>query len=221
MRMYNVHSILLTALLSSILLLGGGCTKKPIQVPDSDQTGPSFSSGTDIEYPAAQGSDQPTSSSEYSETSLYSEGTLDDTGSPEDNGAKGNLSVNQDGVEKTAEYKQEHGRSSPGLRPIYFGFDQATIRPDMEDRMANNAIFLQQNPGIKVVIEGNCDDRGTKEYNLALGQRRAINAKKYLINLGIEPHRIRTVSYGEEQPLFLGDDAFAWSQNRRDDFIVE
>jgi len=219
--MYKVHSILLTVLLSSILLLGGGCAKKPVHGPITDDTDPSLSGGTEIEYPAAQGSEYPDRSSEYSETSLRSEGTLDDTGSPEDNGAKGNLSVNQDEMEKTAEYKKEHGRSSPGLSPIYFSFDQATIRPDMEDRMTNNAIFLQQNPGIKVVIEGNCDDRGTKEYNLALGQRRAINAKKYLINLGIESHRIRTVSYGEEQPLFLEGDAFAWSQNRRDDFIIE
>lgn len=219
--MYKVHSILLAALFCSMLLLGGGCAKKPVHSPISDDTDPSLSGGTDIEYPAAQDGEFPAGGSEYSETSLSPEGTLDDTGSLANNGAKGNLSVNQDGVEKTAEYKQEHGRSSIGLSPVYFSFDQATIRPDMEDRMANNAIFLQQNPDIKVVIEGNCDNRGTKEYNLALGQRRAINAKKYLVNLGIEPQRIRTVSYGEEQPLFIEDNTFAWSQNRRDDFIIE
>jgi len=216
MRMNKAHTLLLATLLSSILLLGGGCAKKAVQGPISGDAGPSLSGGTDIEYPAAQEGEYPAGSSEYSETSLSPEGTLDDT-----DGAIGNLSVNQDTMEKSAEYKKEHGRSSMGLSPIYFSFDQATIRPDMEDRMTNNAIFLQQNPGMKVVIEGNCDDRGTKEYNLALGQRRAINAKRYLINLGIEANRIRTVSYGEEQPLFLGNDTFAWSQNRRDDFIIE
>jgi len=72
-----------------------------------------------------------------------------------------------------------------------------------------------------IVIEGNCDERGTNEYNLALGERRAINVKEYMINLGVDATRIRTISYGEERPLFIGQNELDWSQNRRADFIVE
>ncbi len=91
----------------------------------------------------------------------------------------------------------------------------------MADRMANNALFLKQAQGTSIVIEGNCDERGTSEYNLALGERRALNAKGYLINLGVEANRIRTIGYGEERPLFQGQDEFSYAQNRRDDFILE
>ena len=90
----------------------------------------------------------------------------------------------------------------------------------MSDRMIKNAEYLQQVSNT-VIIEGNCDDRGTKEYNLALAERRAINVKDYLINLGVESARIRTVSYGEERPLFIEQDEFSWSQNRRADFVLE
>lgn len=122
--------------------------------------------------------------------------------------------------EPTAEYKQMHGRSVSGLSPVYFDFDQASIRPDMADRMIQNAEFIKQVPNM-VVIEGNCDDRGTVEYNIALGEKRAINVRDYLLNLGVNPGQIRTVSYGEERPLFLEQTEFAWSQNRRADFTVE
>jgi peptidoglycan-associated lipoprotein len=90
----------------------------------------------------------------------------------------------------------------------------------MADRMIQNADLLKQ-VGNPVIIEGNCDDRGTKEYNLALGEKRAINARDYLVNLGIDPARIRTVSYGEERPLFVEQNEFAWSQNRRVDFVIK
>ncbi|MCK5229763.1 MAG: OmpA family protein, partial [Desulfobulbaceae bacterium] len=69
-------------------------------------------------------------------------------------------------------------------------------------------------------IEGNCDERGTNEYNMALGERRARSAKKYLTNLGVEGSRIETISYGEEKPLNYGHDELSWSQNRRDDFVI-
>ncbi|MBV5334093.1 OmpA family protein, partial [bacterium] len=72
-----------------------------------------------------------------------------------------------------------------------------------------------------IVIEGNCDARGTNEYNLALGERRAINAKKYMMDLGVDGKRIRTVSYGEERPLFEGSDEISYQYNRRDDFVIE
>ena len=183
------------------------------RAPASGSGSPSFSRGTDINYP-------PADTGGYSESTLGSEGTLDDTGGQQES-TTGGLSVNRQDVEGTDEFKREHGRSSMGLSPIYFDFDQAAIRPDMMDRMANNALFLKQLQGSGVIVEGNCDERGTKEYNLALGQRRALNAKEYLVNLGVEAGRIRTVSYGEERPLFPGQDENAYSQNRRADFLLE
>lgn len=219
MKTVKIRHIILPILVSLFLLLGGGCGKQTVQPLDTDSGSPTLSGGTDIEYPAA---DTPYADTPgYSERSLSPEGTLDDTGTMANAGPTGNLSVNQDGEQLSEEYKKTQGRSSIGLRPIYFNFDQAIVRPDMVEAMMSNARYLQENPGTRIVIEGNCDSRGTKEYNLALGQRRALVAKQYLVNLGIEPSRIRTVSYGEEQPLFVGEDEFSYAQNRRDDFILE
>lgn len=111
------------------------------------------------------------------------------------------------------------GRTTGPMLPVYFEFDQSGIRSDQKDRMAGNASFLKANPKALVVVEGNCDDRGTNEYNMALGERRAIAAKKYLVNLGVASGRINTISYGEERLLNHGHDELSWSQNRRADFV--
>ena len=87
--------------------------------------------------------------------------------------------------------------------------------------MKVNADFLKDHPDTKIRIEGNCDSRGTREYNLALGEKRAQGAKKYFINLGIMAERIATVSLGEEKILLHGHDEMSWAQNRRDDFVIE
>jgi peptidoglycan-associated lipoprotein len=87
--------------------------------------------------------------------------------------------------------------------------------------MEHNGNYLKNHPSAKVLIEGNTDARGTNEYNLALGERRAMSAKTYLREYGIEESRIRTVSYGEERPLFNGSSEDDYAQNRRDDFILE
>lgn len=112
------------------------------------------------------------------------------------------------------------GRTSVNLFPLYFDFDQSIIRTDQVERIVKNADFMKSNPGIKVRIEGNCDERGTNEYNMALGQRRALSGKQYLVNLGVEEYRLDTISYGEEQPINFGHDELSWSQNRRDDFVI-
>lgn len=118
-------------------------------------------------------------------------------------------------------YKREHGRSSPEMRPIYFDFDQSSIRSDQIPSMEHNGSYLKSNPSRSVLVEGNTDDRGTNEYNLALGERRAVSARNYLVEFGIEESRIRTVSYGEERPLFMGQSEDEFAHNRRDDFILE
>jgi peptidoglycan-associated lipoprotein len=111
------------------------------------------------------------------------------------------------------------GRTTGPMRPVYFDFDQSSIRKDQKERIENNSAYLKDNLQASIVIEGNCDERGTNEYNMALGDRRAMSAKKYLINLGVAANRISTISYGEERPLNYGHDELAWSQNRRDDFV--
>ncbi|PIE68610.1 MAG: peptidoglycan-associated lipoprotein [Deltaproteobacteria bacterium] len=133
--------------------------------------------------------------------------------------ALGSFSLTAD--QNSDEYKRMYGRSSSQMQPIYFDFDSASIDQDQIPRLEHNAEYLRTNPSAQLLIEGNCDQRGTNEYNLALGERRARVAQNYLVELGIEATRIRTISYGEERPLFTGqtDDDFA--QNRRDDFIIE
>lgn len=139
---------------------------------------------------------------------------LDATG-----GSGSNLSFAGDN--QSDAYKREHGRSSPEMRPIYFDFDQSSIRSDQIPSMEHNGSYLKSNPSRSVLVEGNTDDRGTNEYNLALGERRAVAARNYLVEFGIEESRIRTVSYGEERPLFTGQSEDEFAHNRRDDFILE
>jgi peptidoglycan-associated lipoprotein len=113
-----------------------------------------------------------------------------------------------------------NGRTSPGMVPLYFDFDQSNIRKDQVAGMQANAAFIKKNAKSEIRIEGNCDPRGTNEYNMALGERRALAAKKYLVNLGISKANLSTISYGEERILVQGDDESSYAQNRRDDFVI-
>ncbi len=113
------------------------------------------------------------------------------------------------------------GRTTGPMLPVYFSFDDYSIRPDQRSRMKVNADFLKEQGEVAIRIEGNCDPRGTREYNLALGEKRALSAKNYLVSLGIDRSRIFTVSLGEEKILVHGQDEMVWAQNRRDDFVVK
>lgn len=104
---------------------------------------------------------------------------------------------------------------------IFFDFDKSDIRPDQRSRIDAWADWLKQYPQVTVVLEGHCDERGTREYNLALGERRANSAKSYLVAKGIDPNRISTISYGKERPAVLGSNEAAWAQNRRDVMVVQ
>ena len=108
-----------------------------------------------------------------------------------------------------------------GLQSIYFDFDRSFIRDDAKEALRANADWLKANPQAKIRIEGNCDERGTVEYNQALGQRRAQSAKKYLADLGISSRRISLISYGKEKPTCASSTEDCWQQNRRDDFVVQ
>jgi len=100
------------------------------------------------------------------------------------------------------------------VHTVYFDFNKADIRADQRDGLAHSAEFLKQNPEIKLTIEGNCDSRGSTEYNLVLGDRRASAVKTYLVQLGISADRINTVSYGKEKPVCTEENESCWQQNR-------
>ncbi len=203
---------IVAAMLLGSLALISGCGKKAV-TPYTPPAHTSMPEGKELDYSQQH-------PGEISEENMEpKEETLDTASSGHSGGSMGSLGVQED--QNSPEYKRLHGRSSAQLQPIYFDFDQSTIREDQIGRLEHNAEYLNEHVSEHIVIEGNCDERGTNEYNLALGERRALSAKKYLIELGVDPNRIRTVSYGEERPLFTGSTEDDWAQNRRDDFVIE
>lgn len=104
---------------------------------------------------------------------------------------------------------------------IHFAFDKSNITDESAQILQRKAQALRQFSNFKIQIQGNCDERGSNEYNLALGQRRAESARKYLVSLGISPDRLSTISFGEERPIAMGHNEQAWAQNRRDDFVIQ
>jgi peptidoglycan-associated lipoprotein len=107
------------------------------------------------------------------------------------------------------------------IQNIYFDYDKSSIRPDAREILKANAEIFNKNGNAAIVVEGHCDERGTAEYNMALGERRAQETKQYLVNLGINASRIETISYGEERPLDNRSIEEAWAQNRRAQFLLK
>jgi peptidoglycan-associated lipoprotein len=127
-------------------------------------------------------------------------------------------------VEKPKEAPPPPAPKAPDMtvmqEDIYFEFDKSTLTPTAQDNLLRKAEWLRQNSDATITIEGNCDERGTEEYNLALGDRRAESAKAFLVDLGINSARISTISYGEERPVDPRHNEEAWAKNRRDHFVV-
>lgn len=186
--------MLIVAIASGLALGLGGCAKKKVTAEEE--------MGAAVEEKSLQPGD-PGYEKIYEESMVAKEEPLD---------------AHAAAIEEEQEFLE--GRTSAPLLPVYFDFDESNIRQDQRPRLEKNAAYLKQNQAVKVRIEGNCDERGTNEYNMALGERRSINAKRYLVNLGISSNRIHTISYGEEKPLLHGHDEYSWAQNRRDDFAV-
>jgi peptidoglycan-associated lipoprotein len=109
---------------------------------------------------------------------------------------------------------------SSAFRTIYFDFDKSDLSADARSGLQSNGDYLKSNSSVAVTIEGHCDERGSAEYNLALGKRRADAAYKYLADLGIDASRMSTISFGKEQPAVEGHNELAWAKNRRDEFKV-
>jgi len=107
------------------------------------------------------------------------------------------------------------------LKDVFFDFDKANIRDDQKAALNDNVGWLKGNTGAKLLVEGHCDERGTAEYNLGLGERRAKAVKDYLIAAGVAADRVSTISYGKERPFVLGHDESAWKWNRRGHFVIQ
>jgi len=111
-------------------------------------------------------------------------------------------------------------RAALAAYTIHFAFDSAAIKSGEKANLQSVADALKSDANAKLLIEGNCDDRGTEEYNRSLGERRALAAREALAKLGVSPDRIRTISYGKDKPADPGHDEAAWAKNRRDDFVL-
>ncbi|PLX51484.1 MAG: peptidoglycan-associated lipoprotein [Desulfobulbaceae bacterium] len=196
----NICKVLCVAgLITSLSFFTAGCAKKAV---DSEAGGETVTESTSTTAPTEETA--PAASRDTGETAGSYE-SLD----------SGN------GMATAGDYNILEGRTHEGMVPIYFDFDKSNIRADQRERIEANAEFMKNNSDLKITIEGNCDERGTNEYNIALGERRAQSAKKYLINLGVPADNLYTVSYGEERPLLYGHDEYSWAQNRRDDFVIQ
>jgi len=143
---------------------------------------------------------------------------------------KSELAVTEDeaaAAEKARQQASEMMREKMAARnmfineDIYFDFDKSNLLLLAQDVLRRKAEWLWSNPEISVIIEGHCDERGTNEYNLALGDRRAESARSFLVDLGIASSRLTTISYGEERPVDSGHNEEAWAKNRRAHFTIE
>jgi peptidoglycan-associated lipoprotein len=195
MKISILRLVMVASLITSLALFVAGCGKKQIQTGEEmTETQPSVAPAPEQPKPEQEtgmGEEEPLTTAEQTP--------------PAGNEMEATIS---------------EGRTNAPMLPVYFDFDQSSIRADQQPRIEKNAAYLKDNPQVSIQIQGNCDERGTNEYNMALGERRAMSAKKYLMNLGIAGNRITTISYGEEKPLVYGHDELSWAQNRRDDFVI-
>ena len=206
----NTFSRIILCCMALSLVVIGGCGPKPVE-PYKPTQGLNKPEGQNFELPANQHQGDIT---EIGYDSPVEENLTSGSGPGE----------NQEGFtgdQNSDEYKRKYGRSSTQMSPIYFNFDASSIRNDQIPQMEQNAQYLNQKSSVNVVVEGNCDEQGTNEYNLALCERRAMNGKRYMVELGVDEFRIRTLSYGEERPLFFGSDEDTYSNNRRDEVGLE
>ncbi len=185
----------------SMIFVMGGCAKKAMVAPEVE---------TAKEAPIAE--EAPIAAPTYEEETVFQ--GLKET--PPD------LFVG----ESSADFKEmvapdsKAFKPAPNLEVVHFDFDRYNIRFGDREKLSRNAAWMNSNPNAFIRIEGHCDARGTSDYNLALGDRRANATKNYLVSLGVNPSRISTVTYGEERPLCSENMESCWSQNRRAEFLV-
>ena len=156
-------------------------------------------------------------------SSPSSAGSAGSQGSAAGEGQRGGMRESDTGASSLKQLQEGKSSATPAsspLKDIFFDFDRADLRGDARETLRANADWLKNNPSARVEIEGHCDERGTNEYNLALGAKRAQAARDYLVSLGITGERLSTISYGEEIPVCQEHSESCWHQNRRARFVV-
>ncbi len=186
----------------SLVFFSASCAKKAV----TPERGPAYEEGPGPEDTGITGR---TGRYEYEEDAYRS--TVEDEGFRE--GTYGDKATQR---ELTAATRNEFENED-----IYFAFDSAALSRTAQEKLREKARWMKQYPTVSAVIEGHCDERGTSEYNLALGDRRAESVKTYMINLGVSRSRLVTISYGEERPIDPRPTEDAWARNRRAHFVIE
>ncbi|MCD6186047.1 MAG: peptidoglycan-associated lipoprotein Pal [Deltaproteobacteria bacterium] len=181
----------------SVMLFTTACTKKVVSTaPVTDQTAED-STAQQVEEIA--GDLEESTISEADAAALAAEALAAEERAAQENAAREKF-INED---------------------IYFKFDSSVLSLSSQDTLKLKGIWMMQYSDVSVIIEGHCDERGTSEYNIALGDRRAESVKKFMVDIGIAQERLTTISYGEERPLFLEHNEDAWAKNRRVHFVLE
>ena len=198
----KISCIKLLMIAALIAILTGGCGKKPVEYGTTSESMKPEGYGLDSSAPPGDSFGGDT----------FSAGDLESLDSEGANPLAGDT--------MSEEYRAMYGRSTAPLFPVYFDFDSSAINVDQLDNLNSSGAHLLANKSMSIVVEGNCDARGTTDYNLALGELRAQNVKNYLVNLGVPQGRITTISYGSQRPLYPGNDEDSWAMNRRADLVV-
>jgi peptidoglycan-associated lipoprotein len=199
-----------------VLALGPGCSKKTVR----SEAVPYTAEGKAAEMKPEMKEEaklEPVSPEKAAEEKRIQEETLREQAMREK--ALRDKALQEEAARKAA-LAREMAEKGMKLQTIYFDFDQAIILDSQRQTMVNNSEWLKAHPQAKIRIEGHCDERGTSEYNLALGQKRAEASKRFLEGLGISSQRMATVSYGEERPAVEGHTEEAWAKNRRAEFVL-
>lgn len=152
-------------------------------------------------------------------TFLASCGTTSGTGSSGANG-EGTIDIYGDTYPRNPEAGTQGDLAVNVGDRVFFGYDSAVLNSEAQSTLEKQAAWLQTHSSLTITVEGHCDERGTREYNLALGERRAASTRNYLISLGVAPHRVSTISYGKERPAVLGSNDDTWRLNRRGVSVV-
>ncbi len=239
---YKKAQVLCSLVIVASVLLSAGCAKKVAKVTPQAPPAPATPTATLAANPTTIEPGQTTiltwHTANASEISIAGLGTLPASGSRSVNpgasttytvvakgpggsaDASARVTVNQK-IAGTAASPSEEDLFAKNVKDVFFDYNMSNVRTDETPTTQQDAVFLAQHPNINVLIEGHCDDRGSVEYNLALGTSRAESVKQTLLQQGVPPNRIKTISYGKEKPFCNQDNEECWQRNRVDHFSIE
>ena len=215
MKLSNFLPVILVAV--AVATSGMGCKKTPKNVTNIPGSSSPTSGGPNNMSGPLSGSTRPINSGipingdSGTRTTSLPAGSQDTSGISDKFGTSLNPRPGED---------MNEDRLTLSSQSVYFDYDKSTVRSSEHSKVESVAAFLKNEPKAILRIEGNCDERGTEEYNRALGERRALAVREYLLTLGVTADRVTTLSYGEDKPANPGHDESAWSQNRRGEFVV-